>query len=55
MYKITVAMYLAAIGAIFFFASPFGILENNVATFWGIAFMILSAITWGFWPTQKKQ
>lgn len=55
MYRTTVAMYLAAIGIIFFFAMPFKVLENNVATFFGIAFLILSAVTWGFWPAPKKQ
>jgi|CXWL01.1.fsa_nt_gi hypothetical protein len=50
MNKKIVAMGLAAIGIIFFLAGTFQILAENVSTFGGVVFIMLSGLTWAFWP-----
>jgi hypothetical protein len=52
MNKQTVAIGLAFIGIVFFLANTFGILAQNVSTFGGVVFIMLSGLTWAFW--QKK-
>lgn len=52
MNKVTVAMGLAAIGIIFFLSVTFQILASNIGMFGGVVFMMLSGLTWAFWPKK---
>jgi hypothetical protein len=52
MNKRIIAIGLAAIGIIFYFAGMYQILADNISNFGGIVFLMLSGLTWAFWPNK---
>ena len=54
MNKQTVAMGLAAIGIIFYLSVTFHILSTNIGMFGGTVFVVLSGLTWAFWPKKDN-
>jgi hypothetical protein len=52
MNKQMIAMILAVIGIIFFLSNTFQILASNIAMFGGVVFLLLSGLTWAFWPKK---
>ncbi|MBL8061384.1 MAG: hypothetical protein JNK32_00075 [Anaerolineales bacterium] len=53
--KKLIAIGLGVIGIFFFLAISFDILAENIGTFVGIAFLMLSGLTWAFWPNTKNE
>ena len=53
--KQLVAIGLAFVGVVCFLAISFDILADNIGTFVGIVFLMLSGLTWAFWPNAKKE
>jgi hypothetical protein len=50
-----IATSLTAIGIIFFLASAFHILQENIGLFGGVVFVMLGGLTWAVWPRTNTE